>query len=200
MAQPDCLSHAFFERDVLLVARDLLGMRLVRPLNGERVAGIIAETEAYRGEEDQACHARVGRTSRTKVLYGPPGRAYVYFTYGMHWCLNCVAMPEGFPAAVLIRAIFPTEGLAEIAARRLNRPRADWVNGPGKITQALAIDGNLNDIDICSQNAELWVEPGRPVPEKFALTGPRIGINRVAEPWRSIPWRFVIQQKAWYDL
>ena len=200
MAQPDCLSHPFYERDVLLVARELLGMRLVRALNGTRIAGIISETEAYRGEEDLASHARVGQTPRTKVMYGPAGRAYTYFTYGVHWCLNFVAMPEGFPAGVLIRAIFPTEGLDEMAARRLNRPSADWVNGPGKLTQALAIDGRLNEADLCGPNSELWVEPGQPVPERIVTTGPRIGINRVVEPWRSIPWRFVIQQKAWEAL
>ena len=87
----------------MVVARELLGMRLVRCLNGERLAGIILETEAYHGQEDLACHARAGHTARTAVMYGPPGRAYIYFTYGMHWCLNCVTGDVGFPAAVLIR-------------------------------------------------------------------------------------------------
>ncbi len=107
MAQPDCLPHSFYENDVVQVARELLGMRLVRCLNGKRIAGIISETEAYRGEADLASHARAGRTARTMVMYGPPGRAYIYFIYGVHWCLNFVAMPVGFPAAVLIRAIIP---------------------------------------------------------------------------------------------
>lgn len=200
MAQPDCLPHVFYERDVVQVARELLGMRLVRALNGTRIAGIIAETEAYRGEEDLASHARVGRTARTQVMYGPPGRAYIYFIYGVHWCLNFVAMPDGFPAAVLIRTIFPTEGLDEIAARRPNRPRVDWVNGPGKLTQALAIDGSLNETDLCGPDTELWAEPAQPVPDSIVTAGPRIGINWAEEPWRSQPWRFLIQQKAWKTL
>jgi DNA-3-methyladenine glycosylase len=194
---PDCIPHEFYERDALEVSRDLLGMRLVRLLSGKRIAGIISETEAYRGEQDLASHARVGLTQRTKVMYGPPGHVYVYFTYGVHWCLNFVTMPVGIPSAVLIRAIFPTEGLDEIAARRPNRPQAEWANGPGKLTQALAIDGSLNEADLCAPDSQLWVEPGQPVPDSLVKTGPRIGINRVAEPWRSIPWRFVIQQKAW---
>lgn len=194
---PNYISRAFYERDVVAVSRDLLGMRLVRLLNGSRVAGVISETEAYRGEQDLASHARAGLTPRTRVMYGAPGHVYVYFTYGVHWCLNFVTMPAGFPAAVLIRAIFPSEGLDEMAARRPNRPRVDWTNGPGKLTQALAIDGSLNEADLCCPDSQLWVEPGRPVPDGLVTAGPRIGINRVAEPWRSIPWRFVLQQKDW---
>ena len=101
----------------------LLGARLVRLEAGERLAGLIVETEAYRGEEDLGCHCRHGRTQRTWVMYGPPGFSYVYFTYGMHWMLNFVVEGEGFPAAVLIRAVFPTEGLEKITARRGGVPR-----------------------------------------------------------------------------
>ncbi len=188
------LPEAFYERDAVLVARDLLGRRLVRRLNGACLAGTILETEAYRGEEDLACHARAGRTARTTVMYGPPGRAYVYFTYGMHWCLNCVTMAEGTPAAVLIRAIYPTSGLEEIAARRPNRPSADWCSGPGKLTQALAIDGSQNGVDLCDPAGGLWLEAGAPLPESAVQCGPRVGINRVIEPWRSMPWRFVVRR------
>ena len=135
------LQPSFFDRDVVSAARDLLGTRLVRLLDGVRLSGVIVEAEAYRGEDDLACHARAGRTPRTQVMYGPPGRAYVYFTYGMHWMLNCVAGPENFPAAVLVRAVLPQEGLEVIAARRAGRPRAIWCDGPGKLTLALGIDG-----------------------------------------------------------
>jgi DNA-3-methyladenine glycosylase len=113
-----CLPDSFYQQDVTLVARQLLGKRLVRLMDGTRISGIIVEAEAYRGEEDLACHARSGMTQRNAVMYGREGRAYVYFTYGMHWMLNAVCGPEGFPSAVLIRAIKPMEGLETIASRR----------------------------------------------------------------------------------
>jgi len=172
------------------VARDLLGMRLVRLLGGQRISGLVVETEAYDGEADLACHARAGFTRRTEVMYGPPGRAYVYFTYGMHWCLNCVSGPEGYPAAVLLRAIQPEEGLDLIAARRAGRPQSEWCNGPGKLTQALGIDGVLNGVDLTSTPGGLWIEAGQPAAEESVLVGPRVGIQNVPEPWRSKAWRF----------
>jgi DNA-3-methyladenine glycosylase len=193
----DCLPVSFYCRDVVTVARDLLGMRLVRRLGEQTLAGYIIETEAYRGEEDLACHARAGLTARTAPLYGPPGRAYVYFTYGMHWCFNCVASPEGFPAAVLIRAISPGSGLEEIARRRAPRPRQDWCNGPGKLTQAFGIDGTLNGADLSDPHGAIWIETGRPLADSDLVAGPRVGIQRVAEPWRSIPWRFLARGNHW---
>jgi DNA-3-methyladenine glycosylase len=190
---PDLLLPSFFDREVVEVARALLGMRLVRLLDGTRTGGIIVEAEAYRGEEDMACHARHGLTPRTAVMYGLPGRAYVYFTYGIHWMLNCVAGVEGYPAAVLVRAIQPLEGLEIIAARRKGRPEAIWCNGPGKLTQALAIDGSLNGIDLTTTAGSLWIEAGTPVPDEQVIIGPRVGINGVPEPWLSKPWRFRIR-------
>jgi DNA-3-methyladenine glycosylase len=187
------LPVSFFINDPVVVARQLLGMRLVRLLNGQRVGGIILEAEAYRGEEDLACHARVGRTPRTQVMYGPPGRAYVYFTYGMHWMLNCVTLPEGSPAAVLLRAIQPEEGLEEIAARRAGRPPSDWCSGPGKLTRSLAVTGELNGIDLCDPAGSLWIEEGTPVGPEAVLAGPRVGIDTVPEPWKSIAWRFRVR-------
>ena len=194
--KPKILPIDFFARDALLAARDLLGMRLVRLLDGVRLAGIISEVEAYRGEEDLACHARVGRTPRTAVMYGPPGRAYVYFTYGMHWCLNCVTGEEGYPAAVLIRAVQPVEGLDVIAVRRSGVIEAQWCNGPAKLTRALGIDGSLNGADLTNSHNGLWIERGEPVQDGQVKTTPRIGIERTPEPWRSLPWRFVYNKGA----
>ena len=117
------------------------------------------EVEAYQGVEDQACHARAGKTARNGVMFGAPGRAYVYFTYGMHWMLNLVCEDEGVPAAVLIRAIKPVEGLEVM--RELRPTLADkpgWLNGPAKLTQALAIGREQNGVDVCSPDGGLWVE------------------------------------------
>ncbi len=186
----EILSPDFFERDVVLVARQLLGMRLVRLLDGQRLGGTISEAEAYRGEEDLACHARAGFTPRTAVMYGPPGRAYVYFTYGMHWMLNCVCGPAGFPSAVLVRAIIPLEGLEFIATRRAGRAEADWCNGPAKLTRALGINGSFNGADLCRTADQLWIEAEKALPDEKVAVGPRVGIDGVPEPWLSMPWRF----------
>jgi DNA-3-methyladenine glycosylase len=185
------LDRPFFNRPTLQVARELIGMRLVRLEDGQRTAGIIVETEAYIGEDDLGCHAHVGNTPRTRVLYGPPGRAYVYFTYGNYWMLNFVTEQEGFPAAVLIRGIVPAEGVDRIAARRAGRPEKQWTDGPGKICIALSINRMQNDTDLCAPEAELFVEVGEMIPDSRVTIGPRVGLNSVPEPWKSIPWRFL---------
>jgi DNA-3-methyladenine glycosylase len=167
-------------------------MQLVRMDEGHRLSGLISEVEAYSGEEDLGCHCKHGLTPRTRVMYGPPGHAYIYFTYGMHWCLNFVVEREGYPAAVLIRAIRPLEGVEIIASRRGRQPRAHWTDGPGKICQALAIDGQLNGIDLCAPKTVLWVEEGETIRDEQVRTTPRIGLKAVPEPWKSIPWRFVL--------
>ena len=190
------LARSFFNRSTLQVARELLGMRLVRLENGERTAGIIVETEAYVGEQDLGCHASAGYTPRTKVMYGPPGHAYVYFTYGNYWMLNFVAEREGFPAAVLIRGILPTEGIDRIAARRAGRPQKQWTDGPGKICIALAIDRVQNETDLCAPDAEIFVEIGENISDSSVTIGPRVGLNNVPEPWKSIPWRFVARYET----
>jgi DNA-3-methyladenine glycosylase len=189
------LPRSFFARHTLHVARQLLGMRLVRILHGQRLSGIIVETEAYCGEEDQGCHARAGLTRRTQVMYGQPGHAYVYFTYGMHWMLNFVTEELGFPAAVLLRAIAPLEGKEIIAANRKGKPERLWTDGPAKLCQALGIVGDCNGLDLCIPQAELFVEWGQPIPDGRVTTGPRVGLNNVPEPWKSIPWRFVAQEE-----
>jgi len=190
MTAGERIGREFFSRSTLEVARDLLGACLVRVENGRRLAGLIVETEAYRGEEDLGCHARAGRTPRTQVMYGPPGHAYIYFTYGMHWLLNFVTEKQDFPAAVLIRALQPLEGLEVIAARRAGQPPPRWTDGPAKLTQALGIDGKLNGIDVCAPESSIFVEYGHPVPAASVTTGPRVGLNSVPEPWKSVPWRF----------
>jgi DNA-3-methyladenine glycosylase len=180
------LPREFYLRPTLVVARELLGAKLNCLSGGVRLSGIITEAEAYIGEEDLGCHAKAGKTKRTAVMYGPPGHAYVYFTYGMHWMLNAITEREGFPAAVLIRAIDPIDGLDLITARREGRDTA----GPAKLTQALGIDGTLNGVDLTVHSSGLWIEPGERVDDKVILTGPRIGLNTVPEPWKSMPWRF----------
>ncbi len=172
------------------MARELLGKRLVRNWQGQRIAGRICETEAYDGEQDLACHAKSGRTARNAVMYGPGGHGYVYFTYGMHWCFNVVSGNVGYPAAVLIRAIWPLEGLPAIAEVRGRFPQALWCDGPAKLCQALRIDGSLNGVDLCT-STELWIEEDEPVPDSLVKTTPRIGIQSVPEPWLSNPWRFL---------
>ncbi len=186
------LSPDFYNRPVLNVARDLLGMRLVRILENKRIAGIIAETEAYDGENDLACHAHVGKTRRNEVMFGPPGHAYIYFTYGMHWLLNCVTGPEGYPAAVLIRTIIPTENIETIAINRFPAKEKDWCNGPAKLTRALSIDKNLNGVSLCSKESFIFIEHAESIQDKFVHTTERVGISSVAEPWRSKPWRFQV--------
>ena len=194
------LPRDFFARSTLTVARAILGARLVRVEAGQRLTGIITEAEAYIGETDLGCHARAGRTPRTAVMYGPPGLAYVYFTYGMHWMLNFVTEIENFPAAVLIRALQPVEGLEVIAARRKGRPQLAWTDGPGKICQALGIDGGLNGTDLCAAEAVLFVEAGDPVPDDCVTIGPRVGLNSVPEPWKSMPWRFQVEERFTTEL
>lgn len=191
------LQEKFYNRSAVDVARDLLGQRLVRQINGQRVAGYISETEAYSGESDLACHARAGRTARTRMLYGPPGRAYVYFIYGIHWMLNCVAEPDNQPAAILIRAMLPSEGLDCIARNRKHTRPQDWTNGPARICQALDIDGSFNGADLTRMDDHLWIEPGAAAGDQSIIAGPRVGIANVPEPWRSIPWRFRLILDTW---
>ena len=185
------LGRDFFNRDTLTVARELLGTRLVHVDQGQRLAGIITEAEAYCGEQDLGCHAKAGRTPRTEVMYGPPGHAYVYFTYGMHWLFNCITRPEGEPEAVLIRAIEPTEGIEIIANRRGKQPRSKWTDGPAKLTKALGIDGQHNKLDLVAPDAAIFIEEGIKIPDDLVTTSPRIGFNTVPEPWKSKPWRFL---------
>ncbi len=180
------LPRKFYNRPTLIVARELIGARLVRILDGVKLVGIITETEAYIGETDLACHAKAGRTPRTAIMYGEPGHAYVYFTYGNHWMLNVVTEREGFPAAVLIRAIQPIEGVEVMLERRNGRDTL----GPGKLCQAMGITKSENEVDLTGTTGSLWIEPAIKVPDSRVTKGPRVGLNNTPEPWLSKPWRF----------
>ncbi|MBL8079775.1 MAG: DNA-3-methyladenine glycosylase [Anaerolineales bacterium] len=178
----------FYNRPTLTVARELLGARLVHISNGQKLVGLITETEAYFGFDDLASHAKAGRTIRTDPMFGPPGHAYVYFTYGNHWMLNAVTEKEGFPAAVLIRAIQPIEGIELMMERRQGRDTF----GPGKLTQALGITKSQNYANLTEAGSSLRMEAGVKVPDKSVTIGPRVGLNTTPEPWFSKPWRFKV--------
>jgi len=184
------VERSFYTQAAVTAARNLLGKQLIREEHGELVSGFIIETEAYDGEQDEACHARSGKTKRNAVMYGEPGHAYVYFTYGMHWLLNCVTGAKGYPAAVLIRAVYPTRGLELIAKRRQPIAPSHWCDGPAKLTRAFAIDGSLNGYDLCQPDGMLRLADGITIPDTLVHTTPRIGINYAGEPWKSNPWRF----------
>jgi DNA-3-methyladenine glycosylase len=171
------LGADFFDRSVHAVARDLVGCTLLY----EGCGGVIVETESYEAD-DPACHAYVGLTERTRVLFGPPGYAYVYLSYGIHSLLNAVAEPEGEAAAVLIRALEPTHGIEQMRARRDNKADADLCNGPGKLTEALGIDLSDNEADLTRDPFRLTAPEDPPQ----VVTGPRIGITKAVER----PWRF----------
>ena len=171
------LPLSFFARDVVTVARDLIGTRLL--IDG--VGGIIVETEAYH-HEDPASHSFNGPTQRNAAMFGPPGRAYVYRSYGIHWCLNLVCEDEGSGCAVLLRAIEPTEGLAEMRARRGLEEAQLLCAGPGRLCQALAVTREMDGLPVDQPPFALLPAPGA----AEVLAGPRIGISRAVD----LPWRF----------
>jgi DNA-3-methyladenine glycosylase len=185
------LDRKFYRHDTLKVARALLGKKLVRQINGFELSGVIVETEAYCGREDSACHAHRGKTPRNSVMFGEPGHAYVYFTYGMHYMLNLVTEAAENPCAVLIRAILPLVGIEEMEIRR-KRKGVQLSNGPAKLCQALGIDKALNGWDLtCGK--ELWVEDYKKIPAKSIITTPRIGIDYAHTKDRNALWRFLIK-------
>jgi DNA-3-methyladenine glycosylase len=171
---------SFYARPALTVARELLGARLVIDEGGWRRVGRIVETEAYVGEHDLACHASKGRTPRTEVLFGPPGRAYVYLIYGMHHCFNVVTDVEGVGSAVLVRAVEPVEGL----------PPEVRTDGPGRLCRALGLTLTHNRWDL--QGAHLYLEAGTPVPEAGVERGPRIGVDYAGQ-WALEPYRLWVR-------
>lgn len=174
------------------VARALLGKVLARWLDGEWLTGRIIETEAYFGQDDPAAHAYAGKTARNAVLFGPPGHAYVYFIYGMHWCLNVSCEPDGQPGGVLFRAIEPLTGLETMARLRGTAKRKLLASGPGRLCQAMAITrGGQNGADVTDHESELQIWDDGYVPERVQVT-PRIGIRKAADR----PHRYVVEGAA----
>jgi DNA-3-methyladenine glycosylase len=214
--QPDLLPREFFDRPSVAVAPDLLGCLLSHETAEGLVTVRLTEVEAYLGERDPASHAFHGRTARNAVMYGPPGHAYVYFTYGMHFCVNLVCQPEGHASAVLLRAGLVIDGAALAAARRYGaaapadadaqspgpgRPAGpgrarrtvpreiDLARGPARLCEALAIDRAQDGADVCVPGSPLRIYAAQaPVPEAAISTGPRVGVSRAAD----VAWRFWI--------
>jgi DNA-3-methyladenine glycosylase len=174
------LPDSFYARPALTVARELLGTHLVLEEGRQRRVGRIVETEAYIGEHDLACHAAKGLTPRTEVLFGPPGRAYVYLIYGMHHCFNVVTEPPGVAAAVLVRAVEPVEGL----------PPGVRTDGPGRLCRAFGITLAHNRLDL--QTSPLYLMKGIAVPEERVARGPRIGVE-YAGAWAEEPFRLWVK-------
>ena len=186
------LDEPFFARSVQRVARDLIGCELL--VDG--VGGIVVETEAYEAD-DPACHAFVGRTARNEVLFGPPSRAYVYLSYGIHSLLNAVCEPDGSAAAVLIRALEPTAGIEEMQRRRGRETVADLCSGPGKLTEALGVGLGLNGAGLLEPPFELSAREGDWARPEI-MTGPRIGITKAVDlPWRYCAARNVNVSRPW---
>ena len=188
------LKKNFYNRKTIRVAQDLLGKFLVRKIGKKILAGKIVETEAYVGPRDLASHASRGRTPRTEIMFGPPGHAYVYLIYGLNYCFNIVTERKGYPAAVLIRALEPAEGVKIMFHHRgitstIDAPPA-LTNGPGKLCQALKIDKTLNNIDLSGNN--LWLEDrGLKIKPREVAAKKRIGVDYAGE-YKNKPWRFYL--------
>jgi DNA-3-methyladenine glycosylase len=195
--RPDALAASWYARPAELVARELLGTVLVSTIDGVKCEGRIVETEAYIGPHDDASHAaeRIGRTTRNLTMFGSPGLAYVYRIYGIHWCLNIVTDEIDYPAAVLIRAVEPVQGIEHMRARRergqKHLPDTALTSGPGKLAAALGITGEHDAHPL--DRPPLWVRAGQPVPRRHVRAGPRIGITRAAD-W---PLRFCERDNPW---
>src|SRR6185437_2111262 len=198
--QSRLLDREFFNRDPRLVSRDLLGKLIVRKTSRKLLAGRIVEVEAYLGADDAAAHAAAGRTPRNTVLFGPPGHAYVYFIYGVHYCLNISCLPDGQAGCVLIRALEPLTGIPEMARARgfealdpdSVRDMRKLLSGPGKLCEALNINRpNDNGKDMLSPRSDLQVRDDGFEAGEF-LTTPRIGITKSAE----MPLRYLVSGNA----
>jgi DNA-3-methyladenine glycosylase len=176
------VNRSFFDRSVHEVARELIGCELAVGMT----AGMIVETEAYEAA-DPACHAYIGRTARNEVLFGPPGRVYVYLSYGIHSLLNFVTEPQGSASAVLVRALEPTQGIDLMRERRGRDQIEQLCSGPGKLTEALGVDLSLNGADLLAPPFEL-ADPDSAWQEVEITASPRIGITKAAD----LPWRYCV--------
>jgi len=184
--RPRILSKEFYARETVRVAKNLLGKQLVRVKGRVRMIGRIVEVEAYRGSDDPASHAFHGLTLRNAPMFGEPGRAYIYFTYGNHYCLNITTHERGTPGAVLVRAIEPLEGISVMRRLRPNVPELALTNGPGKLTKALGIDKSLNEVDM-TKPGPLFVMNAEEAHFKIGQStriGIRVGKDRL--------WRFYV--------
>lgn len=178
MMRANRLARSFYDRDTVLVARELLGKLIVHRVGEVERVGKIVEVEAYLGPHDLAAHSSKGLMRRTRVLFGPPGHAYVYLVYGLHWCMNVVTEPEGHGSAVLLRAVEPVQ---EVLAR---------TRGPGLLCKALGIDGTLNGHDLVSDDFFLAEGPDPVLPE--IVVRPRVGVA-YAGSWADEPLRFYLK-------
>ncbi|HEY3177131.1 MAG TPA: DNA-3-methyladenine glycosylase [Candidatus Polarisedimenticolia bacterium] len=179
------LKRSFYRRSALEVAPDLLGKLLCHLKDGVLTSGRIVEVEAYLGAKDPASHAYRGPTQHNRAMFGPAGRAYIYFTYGNHFCMNVVTGEEGVASAVLIRALAPHEGIEVMKRRRDGRPVTGLASGPGKLTAALGIDRRLYGHDLTRK--PLWIRDDGEAPARWVRT-PRIGIRQAADRL----YRFVV--------
>ena len=185
------LGHSFYSQPTLIVAELLLGKQLVKvERDGSTLSGLITEVESYIGTEDLACHARNGRTERNQAMFGKAGKAYVYFTYGIHWMFNIVTESEGMPSAVLVRGVTPIDGISTMRQRRQSNAK-DLSNGPAKFTQAFGIDLRWNNTNLCDPKSDLYINDLDQKTPMF-VKSPRIGIDRTPEPWLSKQWNFKV--------
>ncbi|MDH5656206.1 MAG: DNA-3-methyladenine glycosylase [Spirochaetia bacterium] len=180
------LPRNFFSKPTLEIAKSLLGKYLFRDLNGQILSGMIVETEAYHEKNDPACHAHRGMTERNKVMFQSAGRLYVYFTYGMHYCMNIVTEDKGIGAAVLIRAVEPIDGIEIMSENRKHRNH-NLCNGPARLCQAMKIDKNLNGMILDCDT--VWIGKGIKISEEMIGVSERIGISAGKE----LLWRFFIK-------
>jgi DNA-3-methyladenine glycosylase len=180
----------FYAENSPVVARALLGQKLIREIGGNILIGMITETEAYQGASDSASHAFKGETARNAIMFGPAGFAYVYFIYGKHHMLNAVTGAVGVPGAVLLRGLRPLCGHRTMARHRKGFGRG-LCDGPGKLCQALKIDKRLNGWDLTA-GKKLWIESGVEIRNGDVLKGPRVGIDYALPEHKQALWRFRI--------
>ncbi|MGZ4554051.1 MAG: DNA-3-methyladenine glycosylase [Mycobacteriaceae bacterium] len=180
------LPRQFYDRPVVDVARGLLGAVLESALGGELVRIRLTEVEAYGGVADPASHAFRGPSARNRTMFGPPGRTYVYFTYGMHFCMNLVTGPAGTASAVLLRAGTVIDGADVVARRRPGVWSRDYARGPARLTRALNVDKAADGADVCTTDGPLRVLPSFGVGDRTIRCGPRVGVTAATD----VPWRF----------